>query len=330
MKVKLTDIARRAGVGHATVDRVLNERGGVKPDTAKRVLDAARELGLARTLPKLYRNGLRLEVLLGRRDNPLCARINDAFRRFIHLMDDNIVLERTFVDETKPDLVAAAIRNSRCNAIIVYGQEHEMIIEAIAEVTSIGKPVITLVSDVPTAPRLNYVGINHYNAGRAAAFFLSKMTNEGRVVLLCGSLHYRAHAERISGFRDGIADYSGRLAIVDLIEARGDDAAAEYMLCKALTEGEVAGIYNAGASDAAVERAISTMNRQLAPVLVGHDLTENAARMLQNGVMAVVIDQNPDLQAQKALRILAARFGISNEAQESPIVPFTIHVKDNI
>ncbi|WP_322885391.1 substrate-binding domain-containing protein [Sinorhizobium medicae] len=160
-----------------------------------------------------------------------------------------------------------------------------MIIEAIAEVTSIGKPVITLVSDVPTAPRLNYVGINHYNAGRAAAFFLSKMTNEGRVVLLCGSLHYRAHAERISGFRDGIADYSGRLAIVDLIEARGDDAAAEYMLCKALTEGEVAGIYNAGASDAAVERAISTMNRQLAPVLVGHDLTENAARMLQNGVM---------------------------------------------
>ncbi|WP_457853023.1 hypothetical protein [Sinorhizobium medicae] len=92
----------------------------------------------------------------------------------------------------------------------------------------------------------------------------------------------------------------------------------------------MAGIYNAGASDAAVERAISTMNRQLAPVLVGHDLTENAARMLQNGVMAVVIDQNPDLQAQKALRILAARFGISNEAQESPIVPFTIHVKDNI
>ncbi|WP_457661266.1 helix-turn-helix domain-containing protein [Sinorhizobium medicae] len=70
MKVKLTDIARRAGVGHATVDRVLNERGGVKPDTAKRVLDAARELGLARTLPKLYRNGLRFEVLLGRRDNP--------------------------------------------------------------------------------------------------------------------------------------------------------------------------------------------------------------------------------------------------------------------
>ncbi len=55
MKRKLIDVARRAGVGHATVDRVLNERGGVRPETAKRVLDAARDLGFDRKLPTLYR-----------------------------------------------------------------------------------------------------------------------------------------------------------------------------------------------------------------------------------------------------------------------------------
>lgn len=329
MKVKLIDVARRAGVGHATVDRVLNERGGVSPETAKRVLKAARELELGRKLPSLYRSGLRFEVLLGRKKLPLCARINDAFGRFAWPFSGNVVIDRTFVDETKPEKFAAAIRQSRGDAIIVYGQEHDVIIEAIADVTSGGKTVITLASDVPTAPRLSYVGINHYNAGRAAAFFLSKMAAQGEVIVLCSSFHYRAHAERISGFRDGLADYSGQLAICGIIEDRLGEAAARNALNKALKSGNVVGIYNAGAENAVVDCA-TTANCDRSPVLIGHDLTDETVQMLQTGAMSLVIDQNPDLQAQKALRILAARFGLSDEATESPVVPFTIHVKDNI
>ena len=39
------DIAARAGVGTATVDRVLNKRPGVNPDTVRRVLDVVALLG---------------------------------------------------------------------------------------------------------------------------------------------------------------------------------------------------------------------------------------------------------------------------------------------
>ncbi|WKL40924.1 LacI family DNA-binding transcriptional regulator [Sinorhizobium meliloti] len=180
MKRKLIDVARRAGVGHATVDRVLNERGGVRPETAKRVLDAARDLGFDRKLPTLYRQGLRFEVLLGRRQMPLCARLSDAIVRFGRPFEDIVAIERTFVDETRPELVAEAILKSRGNALVVYGQDHELIIDAIAEVTSAGKPVVTIVSDVPSAPRLSYVGIDHYKAGRCAAFFLAKMAGGGQ------------------------------------------------------------------------------------------------------------------------------------------------------
>ena len=41
-KTTLEDIARHAGVGMATVDRVLNERGGVSQQTTRRVLEAAK------------------------------------------------------------------------------------------------------------------------------------------------------------------------------------------------------------------------------------------------------------------------------------------------
>lgn len=37
MKVTLKDVARQAGVGTATVERVLNGRGGVRPETVEKV-----------------------------------------------------------------------------------------------------------------------------------------------------------------------------------------------------------------------------------------------------------------------------------------------------
>ncbi len=50
--ISLAALAKRIGVGVATVDRVLNERGGVSPETTRRVLQAAREAGLKRILPE--------------------------------------------------------------------------------------------------------------------------------------------------------------------------------------------------------------------------------------------------------------------------------------
>ena len=330
MKLKLSDIARRAGVGHATVDRVLNQRGGVKPETAKRVLDAARDLGLDRKLPTIYRQGLRFEVLLGRRHVPVCARINDAFVRLGRPFDDIVAVERTFVDETRPDALAEAILKSRSNALIVYGQEHELIVDAIAEVTSAGKPVVTIVSDVPSAPRFSYVGIDHYKAGRCAAFFLSRIAREGSIVLLCSSLRYRAQAERISGCRDGIGEYSDRQTATIIIEVDEDKAFANEHLLEVLANGGVAGIYNAGTDHRAFKRILASRQLYRPPVLVGHDLSPDTEHMLREGTMTLVIDQNPDLQVRKALFILAQRFGIPGVIVETPVVPFTVHVRDNI
>lgn len=46
--ISLAVLARQIGVGVATVDRVLNERGGVSPQTTRKVLQAAREAGSCR------------------------------------------------------------------------------------------------------------------------------------------------------------------------------------------------------------------------------------------------------------------------------------------
>jgi LacI family transcriptional regulator len=53
-KTTIGDVALLAGVSVATVDRVLNGRGGVTPDKEHRVLSAARRLRIDRVLSRGY------------------------------------------------------------------------------------------------------------------------------------------------------------------------------------------------------------------------------------------------------------------------------------
>lgn len=63
-KLTITEFAKKIGVGVATVDRVLNDRGGVWPAMENLILKAARDAGLKRILPEKHRPSWQLEVLL--------------------------------------------------------------------------------------------------------------------------------------------------------------------------------------------------------------------------------------------------------------------------
>ena len=63
-KVTLEDVARAAGVSVATVDRVVNRRGGVSADKERAILHAARRLGLDRGLVIRPRAAKRIAVLI--------------------------------------------------------------------------------------------------------------------------------------------------------------------------------------------------------------------------------------------------------------------------
>jgi LacI family transcriptional regulator len=332
VRVKLKDVAERAGVGIATVDRVLNERGSVSPEITRRVIEAARELRLPRSLPVPYRRGLRLDVILTRPDTPFFERLNQAFIRAAATLDRSVIVQRSFVDESDAQHVAERILATRCQALIVYGQENLAVIEAVASVTSAGVPVVTIVSDLPTSPRLAYVGINHHSAGRTAAYFMARMARSaGSVIAIGHSFRYRAHADRISGFREGLADYASDLAISDMLEGHDDQGLTERLLTDAFRRSaNIVGIYNAGGANRAIERALNASGLAGKAVFIGHELTIHTARMLATGVMTVSIDQNPEEQARRAIDVLLQRFGYGEPLITPGEVPFTIYGPENL
>jgi LacI family transcriptional regulator len=182
----LQDVARLAGVGIATVDRVLNERGNVSDKTVLRVLEAAKQLNLRRTLPAVRHKTVRIEVVLRGPVDEFFQRLNQAFGKIGAELDRSILLHRNAIDERRPLNLAYHISSSTADAIILFsGTANPALLAAIEEKTTQGIPVLTINSDLPESTRTIHIGPDHHRMGRTAGFFMSKMAaRDGSILVI--------------------------------------------------------------------------------------------------------------------------------------------------
>lgn len=339
---RLADIAELAGVGIATVDRVLNERGNVSPITAERVLAAARRLKLNRILPSSHRRLLRIEVLLVRPDLLLISRIGREFARLAERIDRSVVIQRTTLRTAEPRLVAEHIAGTKCNAVIVYAPEHPLVDRAIATARARGVPTLTFASDLPRSERLAFCGPDPRLAGRTAGFFVAKMLREpGPVAVLCGSLStLYAHSERVGGFRDALTEHGGeRLGgerrEVIVVEGNDNLVVSERLLLKTFAaRPDIVALYNAGGANDACAVALRAGRLRRRALFVGHELNNETRPLLQDGTITMVIDQDPEHQARFALDVVMHHFGYVEKAwlttpYRSPI-EYRLHSPENM
>jgi LacI family transcriptional regulator len=229
------------------------------------------------------------------------------------------------VDGFSPSALAEALQAlaPRSRGVGIIALDHPVVREAIRDVVAVrGLPVLTMVSDIAGVPRVGYVGIDNRAAGRLAAHLLGRFVpREGacEVALFAGSLSYRGHEEREIGFRRLLAEEFGHLRIVELREVR-DDLELGYREAKDLLTSRpgLGGIYNIGAGNRGIARALEEAGRSREVVFIGHELTEHTRRLLLRGTMDAVIDQNPRVEAREAVdRLLRA---VRGEPDPSPLL----------
>jgi LacI family transcriptional regulator len=330
-RLGLEDVARRAGVGLATVDRVLNERGSVSATTERRVIQAARELGLRRVLPTPHARQVRIEVMLAQSDTPFMLRLTQAMAQVAATLDRSIVILRTGIDMTDPANVAPRIAACRADGIIIYCEEHPANVAAIAASAAAGRPVICVVTDVPYSPRAAYVGIDHAKAGRTAAFFVARMGRAvGTALLLSTSTGFRAHKQRIDGFREALALHSPRVTVAPGMTSGDDQDRAYHLLTQALRRTpDAVAVYNTGGANRGVAHAIRDAGRGGSVLFVGHELTDETAALLRDGSMTVTIDQAPELQARRSIDLMLSRLGVTPSETLGGEIAFTLHTSEN-
>ncbi len=307
----MADVAKAAKVGSATVDRVLNERGNVSEEVRKKVLKAARDLGLRRILPQSYMRMIRVNLIVTRPDLPLMQKMVTEFRNATRLLREFLTLHITTLDEETPQAITKTLRSNLCDCVVIYAPDAPQIRDAVDDLSQAGVPVITIISDLPNSRRLAYAGTNHFAAGRTAGYFLSRMLPDGgEMVVLCNQMTFQSHSDRVSGLQSYLAEAQPNLRIVEVIEALDDRQRARARLEAAFRAFPgILAVYNVGAANLGVRAAIETGLLPHPPLFIGHELTVHTARMLRDGVMTLTIDQSPKLQAQFAVDVILDHFG---------------------
>ncbi|WP_119460157.1 LacI family DNA-binding transcriptional regulator [Rhodospirillaceae bacterium SYSU D60014] len=310
----IADIAGTSGVSLATVDRVLNHRGGVREVTLKRVLEAAAEHGY---LPKealaraLHPSPMKLVFLLPSGTNRYLRLLGERIRS----SDDrqsafNLRIKSYFIEGFDPFGLAEALKRHGRNAdgIAFMALAHPAVREAVATLAADGKHVVTFVSDLPNSERAAYVGLDNRACGRTAAYLLGRFTrrNSGKIALIAGSLHYRAHQDREMGFMSLLHEQFPEMELIGLREGH-DDRSENYHHAKVLLADhpDLIGIYNIGGSSDGIARALREAGRAQGVVFVGHGLTEDTRAMLIDGTMDIVITQSPDIIVHNTLQIFS-------------------------
>lgn len=312
MRSTLADIAREAGVSSATVDRVLNNRSGVKDRTRDIVLDAARRLGYlgegADAIPEEGR--IQLDFVLPAGTNTFIANLLQQIETQAASRQDLDVRIHS-VEGFNPDTLAGTLNDlqGRSMGVGVIALDHPTVREAMRSLAACGVPIVTLVSDILHVPRAGYVGIDNRAAGRLGGYLLGRFLGRGgrrKIALFAGSLSYRGHEEREMGFRHIIAEEFPELEVVELREIR-DDRARAFDEAHALLKRhpDLSGIYNIGAGNSGIGEALIESGRARDIIFIGHELTEHNKRLLLNGTLDAVIDQNPRVEAREALSMLS-------------------------
>ncbi|MDQ7774888.1 MAG: LacI family DNA-binding transcriptional regulator [Paracoccus aminovorans] len=324
------DIARLAGVGTATVERVLNGRGGVRPDRAEKVVLAARSLDYPRQLPETHRGLIRVEVLMVRPETTFYRRLSRAFERIAATLDPLVVVHRSFCEEMRPDEIAAHIARaaSRRAGLIPAVPDSPAIREAV-EAVAPGLPVIHVVTRASDRAG-DYVGIDNYAAGRTAAMFIARMApRPGPVMALCHPI-YQVHRDRIRGFSDHFAEHPGGLRLDWIGFGHDEDGRSADLLHGALNRTGLAAFYNAGGANAALLAVLRRHPPAQRPFFVGHELTDYSAQALRDGLMDVVLDQAPEAQARRALDLMLRRLALTRIDPDGAPIRFITVTKENL
>lgn len=311
MRVTLQEVARVAGVSSATVDRVLNDRDGVRDLTRAHVLSVARKLGYLDAEPPAAPGRMRLAFLLPQGTNTFIRMLQSQIEQQAAGLDGIDTLVET-IEGFDPPALAARLSSlrGRIDGLGLIALDHPVVREAVRSLAQSGVKIVTLVSDIQAIPRMAYIGIDNRQAGRLAGYVMGRLLGPGRagkVALFAGSLSYRGHQEREMGFRHILHEEFPALEIVELREILDDrEKAAAEAAALLDRHPDLAAIYNVGGGSAGIGRTLRDRGMSERIVMIGHEATEDNKALLLDGTLDAVIDQNPRVEARESLAALVA------------------------
>lgn len=336
----LHDVARSAGVSYATVDRVVNARGGVAQKSVERVHNAIEMLGYERdeTAANLARKRVyRFHFLLPDNSNDFFCALDLALRSYQN--QSNLLRTRfqtTRVAAFSETALIGALEDvdaAITDCVCVVAFDTPAVIAAVQRARGRGLKIVTLVSDIAASQRDHYVGIDNLVAGKTAGRMmgLAHTRRTGRVLPIIGASRAYDHTQRLRGFREILHTHFPSVELLDPVKSRDDAVTIHRVLADAwAAHPDLTGVYNIGAGNDGLIEWVGGIAPQNRPVMVIHELLPNSRAALEAGLVDAVIDQKPHEAIGEALRIMRQLVDGQSATQDPPVITPAIYLCENL
>lgn len=325
MKVTLQQVADYAKVSRRTVDRVVNNRGNVRPEVEQRVREALKELNY-------QPNKLASALAYSKNEKKVCIIYQkDGFSDFEAGADAERGM-RDAIEELKDFGISVEVVCKNMREPSEYAEEMEKMVkkgvcgfalrgpnkpELVEEINKLAQkeiPVITFNSDIPKSQRVCFVGQDLFQSGRAAGNIMAKIARpEDKIVIGCGVAKYDAHQQRVDGFvyelkRLGFDEEQWLMFQSGTL----DNITYEFQYQKTYqaletifqNEKGIRGIYMSVEPNRACGDFLRHYRPQPRPFVVCHDSTSENIESLKAEVFDFIIDQNLYMQGYQSLILL--------------------------
>lgn len=308
MTITAKRIAEIAGVSRGTVDRALNNRPGVNPETKKLILKIAQDNDYKPNLigkALVYSSkDLPIEIILNSVGN---AFFNDVKKGIFQAQSDYSdyglkihLTELKGYDESEMLSALNAVPKDVKN-IIITPISSPIIENKLFELSKDGKNIITLSSDTHKKDRLSYVGCDYKKSGKIMGRLVGLLSGGScNISIVTGSLKHEGHKQRVNGILE-ILDSYPQINVCSICENDDDDSIAYQKLRDLLKADEKINFVciTAGGVKGSI-KAINESQRELK--ICCFDETPASKEALINGNISAIVCQQPFNQGYNAVK----------------------------
>ena len=334
--VTIDDVARAAGVGKGTVDRVLHSRGRVAPETRERVLACIEQLDYkpnkaARMLAKT--RAYRIAVCFHDKEAEFWKQVQDGVDKAseeykqmgvqvipfilpeIHIPSQLNVI-RKVIDEGYDGL-----------AIVPYYSDE--VVRLLNEAVEQGIQVVTF-NNREQGAHARYVGTDGVQSGRVAGRLMSMLTpvNGRYIVFSPGSLMMQMD-ERLEGFQQVVQQRRRDMICCGVYRFMENYDEMYRFTLDEIRKADVDAIYTTYSAVSVVGEAIRDSGLEKRIAVVGHDLTPSTIELIRGGYIDASIGQDPERQGYASIDKICRKLLMDEEIVDE-FTKISIAVAENV
>jgi LacI family transcriptional regulator, galactose operon repressor len=308
----IREIAESLGLSIGTVDRALHNRPGINGETRRRILQRAEALGYRPNLAARFLSSqkhLRIGVNLPREIASFFDLVKEGIQGAVRSVETSHVkvVHRSYpgLGDGEEEALAEALADDLHGLIMVPGQPLALA-PLLKKAAERGLPVVCVNTDAPEVEHLVTVSVDSLTTGLLAGELMGRfLAGKGRVMVVTGQLSTIDHAQKVAGFRRGLAEMWPDLRVDAVVEAHDHEREAYEKSRQVLTSTpDIAGVYVSTVNSVPVLRAIEDLGLAGPVTVITSDLFPALEPFIESGRVAATMYQRPSMQGQLAFQAL--------------------------